>query len=135
LTSAFRFVGVLAAFLLVTNGLARAAGEAVSTEPERRPAIQFSLTTEKISDVQISEESPGRFIATIKLVDAQKKALSELTAAQVGKDLEVLIADEAVLHTEIRGAMEEISIGPWMNRGLADLFARCLTKCGPKKCL
>jgi hypothetical protein len=127
-------VWTLAALVVLANGTARAE-EAAPVEGERRPALQFALTTEKIRDVKINEEAPGRFIATIMLVDAQKKALSELTGANLGKDLEVAIAGEPVLHQEIRGPMEEISLGPWMNKGLVTLFVRCVTKCGPKKCL
>ena len=118
--------------LLAGSSAARAQEQ---TSPERRPAFQFALTPEKIRDVQITEEAPGRFIATITLTDAQKKALADLTGANIGKNLEVSIAGEAVLHQEIRSAMEQISLGPWMNEGLAKLFAKCVTKCGPKKCL
>jgi hypothetical protein len=127
--SAFVFTVVL---LLASSGTT---GAQEQSSPDRRPAFQFALTPEKIRDVHITEEAPGRFIATITLIDAQKKALAELTGKNVGQNLEVSIAGEAVLHQEIRTAMEEISLGPWMNEGLANLFAKCVTKCGPKKCL
>jgi hypothetical protein len=98
-------------------------------------AVKYGITNDKIAAVRIEEESPGRFIAVIEPTAAEKKKLAELTAAKVGESIEVTIAEEPVLRTTIRGPMEVIHIGPWMNKGLANLFARCLEKCGPKNCL
>jgi hypothetical protein len=115
--------------------LASLVAQARAQDEVPNAAVQYRITSEKIADVRISEESPGRFIAVIGLVEAERKALSEATGSHLGEDIEVRIADEPVLRTTIRGPMEAISIGPWMNKGLANLFARCLKQCGPKKCL
>jgi hypothetical protein len=122
----------LAALALV---LGLSAAPARSQDDVPKPDVTFAITPDKVADVQITEESPGRFIATIQLVEAQKKALSELTAAHVDKSIEVTVTGEAVLRMVIRGPMDSVSLGPWMNEGLANLFAKCLKQCGPKKCL
>lgn len=126
-------VSALAIFSMVA--MAATSSRATTASDVPSAAVRYDVTTDKITDVAITEESPGRFIATIQLTDAQKKAFAALTAAHVGENVEVTIAGEAVLRTEIRGSMESISIGPWMNEGLANLFAKCLKRCGPKKCL
>jgi hypothetical protein len=127
--------GIAAAVLASIAIALGIAGVSMARAEDPPPAFQLRLTTDKIAGVEIFEETPGRFMTVIRLTAAQESALADLTRANVGKDLEVTLEGEPVLHVAIRGEMDTITLGPWMNEGLAKLFSRCVTRCGAKQCL
>lgn len=86
--------------------------------------IEYEITKEKIELARILKGPVGSFEVQIKLIRSEKDAFSELTGANIDKELRILFEGEVVTRAIIKAKIDSglISVGQWRSEEEVKIF-------------
>lgn len=90
--------------------------------------VPYELTKEKVNSARILESPKGFFDVVVELTDVERKKLSIVTKANVGKELWIIFSGQVITRAVIRAKIDSgmIKIGRWSSEEQAMVFIKTL---------
>lgn len=90
--------------------------------------VTYELTKDKVNSARILKSPKGFFDVVVELTDVERKKLSIVTKANVGKELWIIFSGQVITRAVIRAKIDSgmIKIGRWSSEEQAMVFIKTL---------